>query len=348
MNTKSLWAQLRHTLGTYPGTAAEWAVRAQCSDVTRQELLVLNEWLKADPANAEDYARVNKIAYLGLVLREHRSELAKLHGYQRLLNKERLETTSLTQWRPLQWAAASLVCGILTISAVAYWQFSSRDRYVVQHGEQRSVTLSDGSHMVVNTDSEVKVLYDDTARIIVLPRGEAFFDVAKIPDRPFIVRAGDMQIQAIGTKFSVRREGADTRVVVTAGRVRVSRDSGSGADTRDLVPGQQLQVGSTASELPQVVRVDAKRMTSWSSGAIEFEDATLSDVVSEVNRYTSKRFVIVDPALKQIRLTGQFKVGDMKSVQFALRDRFGIEAKEGEDQIRLASTHSYSTQPTPP
>lgn len=337
MNTKSLWTQLRHTLGTYPNTAAEWAVRVQCSDITRQELLVLNTWLKADPENAEAYARINKIAYLGLVLRERRHELAKLHGYQRLLTAERSEASGITQRRPLRWAAASLACSILAIVAVTYWQTASMDRYVVRHGEQRSVTLSDGSHMVVNTDTEVRVLYDRTARVIALPRGEAFFDVARVPDRPFIVRAGDMRIQALGTKFSVRHDGTDTTVVVTAGRVRVSRDGNKDAAAQDLFPGEQLQLNPRAPEAAQIVRVDAERITSWSSGAIEFEDATLSEVVSEVNRYTSKRFVIGDPELNRIRLSGQFRIGDMESVKFALRDRFDIETTESKDQIRLAA-----------
>jgi len=340
MNTKALWTQLRHVLGGYPDTAAEWAVRVQCADVTRQELLVLDDWLKADPHHAEDYARVNEIGHLGLKLREHRDELARLQGYQRLRQAERLETHSTPRSHAWRWFAAAVTACTLVVLIAAFWlHATSTNRYVVRHGEQRQVRLSDGSRMVVNTDSEVKVLYDQTARLVSLPRGEVFFEVAKNPVRPFIVRAGDTEIRAIGTKFSVRREGLETEVIVTDGRVRVSREGDTVSQALDLTPGNRLLIAPTLAA-PRLARVDAQRATSWTAGTVEFEDAPLEQVVREVNRYTKKAFVIADPALNAIRLTGRFRVGDMESVKFALRDRFGISATEDFDAIHLAASQS--------
>src|SRR5258707_15707396 len=84
MTTLGLWDRLRHALGHYPSTAREWAVRVQSADVARHELLALDEWLKADPRNAEDYAKVNKIAHLGLRLRDYPLERVRLKGYAKL------------------------------------------------------------------------------------------------------------------------------------------------------------------------------------------------------------------------------------------------------------------------
>jgi transmembrane sensor len=336
MNTQTLWRQLRHALGAYPNTAAEWAVRVQCADVTRQELLVLDDWLKADPRNAEDYARVNKIGHLGLRLREHRDELARVQGYQRLRESERLEVDAMRGRHRWRWATATAACCAFVVLTVVFWPGRvSGDRYVAGHGEQRQVTLPDGSRMVVNTDSEVNVRYDAMARRVSLPHGEAFFEVAKHPTRPFIVRAGDTEIQAIGTKFSVRRDGAETEVVVTEGRVRVSREGGRATDVRELSPDHRLQV-DLKTATAHIVAVNAARATAWAAGTVEFEDAPLDEVVRELNRYTAKTFIVAEPALSGIRLTGRFRVGDMESVKFALRDRFGISAAEDFKEIRLA------------
>lgn len=336
MSARSLWTQLRHVLGGYPTSATEWAVRVQSPDVTREELLVLDAWLKSDPRHADAYARAAKIGHLGLRLREHRDELARLEGYQRLKVAERGEIRSGARAGVLRWAALTTGCIVLAVSVTLFWPRSpSAEIYVAGHGEQRKVTLTDGSRMVVNTDSEARVRYDDAARVVELPKGEAFFEVAKSAQRPFIVRAGSTQVQAIGTKFSVSRSSHEIRVIVTEGRVRVSHVDGAVTPARELTPGQELRVGGTALA-PQVAPVNAERETSWASGTVEFDDAPLTRVVEEVNRYTAKAFVISSPALNDIRLSGRFQVGDTESVRFALQDRFGIVATEKETEIRLA------------
>lgn len=333
MNTPSIWTQLRHVLGGYPNTAAEWAVRVQCPDVTRQELLVLDQWLKADPRNAQAYAEINKISYLGLRLREHAEELQRLKGYQRLRAAE-AQSRRPTAAR-FSWLAAPLATGsALLLAIVIGWFWYSNDRYSSAHGEQQRVTLSDGSSIVVNTDSEVKVLYSEDSRIVALPRGEAFFEVARNPARPFIVRTDDLEVRAIGTKFSVRRTDHGTQVVVTEGRVRVSRLDEITAPPVDLIANTQVNVAAEVP-IPAPIAIDAAAATSWTAGMVQFDDVPLAEVLREVNRYTSKAFVIDDPELEHIRLSGRFRVGDMESVRFALANRFDIDVTEDSREIRL-------------
>ncbi len=305
----------------------------QCTDVTRQELLVLDAWLKSDPAHAEAYARMNKVSHLGLKLREHPEETARLGAYQRLRAAEHAENAAAPRLYALRWAAAAVIGIVIATLAAIHWP-ESRTHYVVGHGEQRHVTLPDGSRMTVNTNSEVKVLFDPAARIIALPRGEAFFEVAQNKTRPFIVRAGETEIRALGTKFNVHRENTRTEVLVAEGHVRVLSTRDATIEPRDLFPGDQLQL-ETSTRTASVTTVDAARETSWVSGMVAFEDTPLDQVVSEINRYIRKPFIITAPQLSTIRLTGRFRTGDMESVKFALRDRFGIEAMENEREIRL-------------
>lgn len=339
MTKLGIWDRLRHALGHYPTNAEDWAVRVQSADVSRHELLALDEWLKADPRNADDYAQLNKIAHLGLMLRDRPEERVRVRYYP---------VASHASASPLQpspaprrtWRLASgmVALAVLALTTVLLVPELSpfAPRYAAGRGEQRQVTLADGSRMLVNTDSEVRVRFDQGKRGLELVRGEAFFEVKKDPTRPFVVRAGDAEVRAIGTKFSVRRDADDTEVTVTEGRVQVVRPTGGAApQTIDLVPGNHVRLA--AAEAPiQVALVDANRATAWTSGNVEFDEETLAEVIRDVNRYTTKQFVLEDASLNEIRVSGRFRVGDAESVKLALRDRFDIIATEQNDVIRLS------------
>ena len=342
MSTVGSWDRLRHALGHYPSPAREWAVRVQSADVARHELLALDEWLKADPRNAEDYARVNKIAHLGLKLRDYPQERARLTGYAKLRSPSPLGECR-GDGRTWGWglltagAAAGVVVALAVLLASDLSALSGH--YTSGRGEQRQVTLEDGSRIVVNTDSEVAVRFHDFERSVQLVRGEAFFEVAKDAARPFVVRTGSAEVRAVGTKFSVRQNASETEVVVTEGKVRVVREGKSATENIaappiELVPGNLARVSAT-EPTAQVAIVDVARATAWIAGNVEFEEATLAEVIRDVNRYTTREFVIADPSLAEIRLTGRFRVGDVESVKFALRDRFDITATEEDGRIRL-------------
>ena len=353
MSTRGLWGRLRQALGHYPSTADEWAVRVQCPDVTRQEFVALDEWLKADPRNAEDYARVNKIAHLGLKLRDHPEARARLFDYpvpQPAPAAAAKDWNSPFVWGRGSWWGARTIAGIASACLVVFVAIALvpelspfSPRYASGRGEQRQVTLPDGSRMTVNTDSEVRVSFDERERNLDLLRGEAYFEVTKDPARPFVVRAGLAHVRAVGTKFSVRRDVNATEVVVTEGKVQVVREGAAsmvGPDSGPIVltPGDSAKIVA-AEPAVQVASIDVARATAWTAGNVEFDEATLADVIRDVNRYTSKEFVIDDPSLNEIRLSGRFRVGDIESVKSALKNRFEIVPFDDGNVIRLSRAH---------
>jgi transmembrane sensor len=334
----TLWTRLRHVLGSYPTTAREWAVRVHSSDVTRRELLALERWLRADPANAEAYARLNKIGHLGLMLKETPEELARLTDNP--LWQKTTQPRANPAGRSALFPAAAATASLAAVAVAVYlaWSLTSGTEYVSGRGEQRQVGLVDGSRVIVNTESEVRVAFTGRERAVELARGEAFFDVAKDATRPFVVRAGHVEVRAVGTKFTVRRLEGDTQVVVTEGRVQVARADRSRAISAQqpvaIDPGHIARIG--LSEQPvKVAAIDTVRATAWTTGNVEFEEATLAEVIRDVNRYTPKPFVVQDEELNLIRFTGRFHVGDTEMVKFALRDRFGISADEDDSSVRL-------------
>src|SRR5690606_17818857 len=168
------------------------------------------------------------------------------------------------------------------------------ERHATALGDVRSLDLADGSQATLASDSRIAVRLSHRARRIALEQGEAYFEAAKDPARPFVVEAGTRRVVAVGTRFSVRRDAADLRVVVTEGLVRVqASDSPTQADT--LLPAGSVAIVHRDGVLVRSMPLDeAARLVDWRSGLLVFRDTSLTDAASEFNRYNARKIVIGD------------------------------------------------------
>ena len=138
--------------------------------------------------------------------------------------REAVAPSSPKSSRRPRWLAlvASLM---IALGVTTYLRLSvPSDHYSTPVGGVASVPLRDGSEIMLNTHTQVRVDLTSKERHVDLDEGEAFFDVAKDPRRPIVVRAGGKRIVAVGTQFSVRRDNNDLRIVVTEGAVRLETD----------------------------------------------------------------------------------------------------------------------------
>src|SRR5260221_10098623 len=159
-----------------------------------------------------------------------------------------------------QWAALAASVLLAISIAVGWFVFSPRgDTYSTVVGGLQTVPLSDGSQVTLNTQTGIRIAMTETERRVDLEQGEAFFEVAKDPNRPFVVKAGDRRVIAVGTKFSVLRDGETFRVVVTEGQVRVERDGG-GTETplKQLAAGIIVHGKRTEMPVPEQPIADAE------------------------------------------------------------------------------------------
>lgn len=151
--------------------------------------------------------------------------------------------------------------------------------------QQHSITLSDGSTVHLNYESAILVRFDSNQRNIDLVRGEAFFEVAKNPDRPFTVHAGKAAATAVGTAFVVRRHtSGSAQITVTEGLVHVSQAQDQVEDSVTLALDQRIIV--TEEKLGQVEAVNASSMAAWHQGVLVFNSTPLSVALAEIDRYT--------------------------------------------------------------
>jgi transmembrane sensor len=199
--------------------------------------------------------------------------------------------------------------------------------------------------VTLNTASEVRIDLTKEARRVEIDRGEAFFDVAKDPTRPFIVFAGDKRITAVGTRFAVRRDaGGDVRVTVTEGAVRfestqalrVDVAGGPAREPRVLLRAGTIARATHGSLLVQKdAAQEAENSLSWRSGYLIFDDTALADAVAEFNRYTDEPIRIEDPAVAAIRISGKFRSDSADVFLRLLHDGYSIDSRSHDGTVLL-------------
>ena len=216
------------------------------------------------------------------------------------------------------------------------------DRFATPVGGFASVPMADGSNVTLNTDSQIRIALTDAERRVELGHGEAFFEVAKDPTRPFVVRAGSKRVIAVGTKFSVRREGDDIEVIVTEGKVRVEDEgvaqrspAGGSADVL-LTPGSIARAGDYGVLVQRKTLPEAEEQLSWRAGVLMFRDQSLQDAIAEFNRYNVRKIVIQDPAIASLKIEGNFRATNVEAFVRLLESGFPVRVQIEQDQILLA------------
>lgn len=208
--------------------------------------------------------------------------------------------------------------------------------YETAVGEQQKILLDDGSTLILNTDSQVQVIYSAKQRLLLLSRGEIHIDVAHDTSRPLRVVANDKVVQAVGTAFDVRVLNLNkVKVWVTEGRVAIADNKHIENPTAlekeplnnpglFISKGEKAILSGVSQQVEKISDGDMTAQLSWQQGNIVFRGETLDEAVLEFNRYSDKTFVILDSSLKQVRIAGVFKIGDTLSLLSTLHNNFDI------------------------
>jgi transmembrane sensor len=335
--------------------AREWLIRMDGDEpLSVSDREALREWMSRGAAHREELIRISKFWNSANVL-------AELVVFQESATQKRTS-------RRLRWVATAAVAASAVFASVILvrWNLQRLDQevngiYGTVIGEQKSISLSDGSSVQLNTDSEIQINYSGNSRKIRLLRGEALFSVRPDPNRAFEVYAADSVVRAVGTAFAVHLEGSKVDVTVTKGVVAVA-DAGSvqaplsrkivGAAPVQATPSPRslgrVKAGEMASFGSGVDHIDVHRLAepelqrrmAWHEGYLAFSGEPLSEVIEQVNRYSPVTVQIGDPKLASIAIGGRFRVGDLDAILDALQTNFGIQSHRVNDQnIRLESEH---------
>jgi transmembrane sensor len=281
-------------------SAADWFVRLAAPDLGEDELAAFDGWL-ADPANAYVYDETLAVAL----------ELEAAAPAMAAALKSRRPGRALAG-RRVWLAAGTVAAAAAVVLAVAPGGPSAPERsYVTARGAQRSMTLADGSTIDLNAGSALKVSLGPHERRVELERGEAVFDVAHDPGRPFVIAAGDRRVRVVGTRFDVRRREGRLSVSVERGLVQVEPLGGGHAYR--LRPGQRLDHQEGAAGVA-VTAVDPAQIESWKTGRLIYRDRPLAEVVADLNQQFATPIRIEDPALGETPVSGVLVLDDQAAV----------------------------------
>lgn len=308
--------------------AAQWAARMDRGPLDGPQEKQFLAWLGEDRRCMGAYGRMRAIALT--------TERARALGPD--FDPAAFEPKqSFPRRRLLQWGSAIAATALVGVGGS--WEvLRHRGRFTTGKGETKVVALKDGSVVTLNTASEIQVNYSDALRSVELIQGEALFDVAKNKTRPFVVSAGDTDVRAVGTSFTVRRlEAAPVQVMVREGVVEVFKPATDAAPLRVSANSMaEVPEDSMAAIAARPVPLaQLHRQMAWQKGQLAFEGETLAQAATEFARYSDTRIIIEDPALAREEIAGLFKATDPVGFAQTIAISLNAHARIGEGEVRL-------------
>ncbi len=282
----------RRTAGQIQDEANRWAARLDGTEWNLEHEVELSTWLSAD--------------------NRHRGALLRAQAAWALLDARQAAVAKPAPRHPMRLDRRWLIAGAGTVAAAAVigsgviWT-TRQLKYETATGEIRRLPLIDGSTAVINTGSRVEVRFEPSVRHLVVSRGQAWFDVAKDPERPFVVEAGKIRVLAVGTAFSVYRRDGGADVVVSEGVVKVWSEEAP-TESVEISAGSGAFIANDAAVRFHDDPVD--RSLAWRNGEIELSATALGQAISEFNRYNQRRLILDDLSLSDRQFDGVFRTDD--------------------------------------
>ncbi|MGF9563794.1 FecR family protein [Neorhizobium sp. JUb45] len=290
--------------------AVDWLLRLQDEPDDPMLQAQFQTWLAKDPARAVVYERARRAM-----------------GDASHLLKSDLDFAQKAAHKPLL-RARNVVAALLVIMAgsgafmAADGPMRLRADIITGTGQPQHLTLADGSRVELNAETAIAIHMERNERRIKLLRGQAYFEVAADPARPFVVEAGHGSTTALGTAFDINLTADATHVTVTEHAVMVTSLSGDGRQR--LPEGNQLSYDDDG-QLGAVEPADIGMATAWRQGRIVFENRPLAAVVDEIARYLPGRIVIAQSDLATRKISGSLDLTDPQTALDGFSEAIGIK-----------------------
>jgi len=326
--------------------ASAWFLRLRSEQADADVIAAFHSWLAEDLTHETAYMQVQAL-WDGLDDHAATPEVINLRQAALLRARKAQKGHVWSAYgRKLAAAAAMAALVLAGIPAVLYVQ-SQRDvpAYETALGEARVIVLPDHSKVSLDAQTRINVSYTSGKRSIELLEGQAFFDVAKNPSRPFEVIARGQKVLALGTAFNVNMEATRLSVTLVEGQVAVSGEKYGGVSmkgerkTYRLSPGQKLVIDADGS-IQFLDKVNLDNVTAWRQGKLIFEGELLADAIAQMNRHSRTTISIRDPQISALSVSGVFNAGDTAAFVQALELYFSVRAERRDaSRIDLYARH---------
>ncbi len=334
----------------------EKVARMFSGELGSKEAIEIERWRQRHPEYEQDFLdALHGLADLGVLA--GRQEHLAIEGTSR-------SAQEVPKAYSKRWPAFGVAATVLIMTLVAFNSVLHRDeeapgttlmRYVTRVGEQKSVTLVDGSVITMNTGSEILVNIDDNRRRVSLERGEVLFDVSKDAERPFTVNVDSRAITVLGTEFNIFKTPENFTLAVLDGVVAVhEKQEQALSSSPELVPndksqtviespGQRLVRAGTVATYDiyknrvAVSRPDhISRLVTWQNGLLRYDGQPLSKVVQDFNRYSGKKILIENAAVMNLEVYATFRVDRLNMALSDLEKTHPIKVIQYFDRVVIS------------
>jgi transmembrane sensor len=349
--------------------AREWFTLMQSGAVTELQQQQLKQWLSADAAHQQAY-RQYEIIWQDLATLANSPEAKALKrsikaswfeqvsvGFQnfvaQLFNKLRTGVNNLGTGARIH-LALSISASIIFIGALFFIQRPEQVsiiQYATSIAETKEIKLADGSQITLGAKSEIKVWATASERHVDLINGQAFFVVAKNPQRPFFVNSGNTLVKVVGTRFDVRKGEDQTRVAVLEGIVNVSSTQKLAGKSTQIGPtqviltaGQQVTHANNGN-FDMVSDISSAELEAWRHGRLIYRRASLADVVADANRYYNGTISLSSKNLADLKVTAAISTNQIESLTDMLSKSLPIAVRrEAGNHIIIAPRDDIESQ----
>lgn len=275
---------------------------------TDEEKHLVDNWLLENENNQKLYANLRLIGFNGNLEKGYLLK-EKVFGLVNEKIKEQLFKRKIQIWK---YTAAASIALLIAFGSITVFKSKSTVISNIEvnapFGIRSMITLPDGSLVYLNSGSTIKypAIFSDTQRKVLLI-GEAYFEVAKDTDHPFIVETGELNIKVLGTHFNIKNYD-DDKIIETSlieGAVEVINISNIIKSKIQLFPNQQAQFNKVSKELNKRT-VIAKQTILWKDGKYYFNNETFTTVVAKLERSFNKKIIIKSEDLKNKIFLGMF------------------------------------------
>ncbi|HVF95520.1 MAG TPA: FecR domain-containing protein [Sphingomonas sp.] len=324
--------------------AAAWDAQLRGTKTSFRNHHAFQTWLQQDPEHQRAHDRL-QAAIRMLRMNADLPELSALRDEAR----NSVEASKRRRWASVFAVAAALaIVFLLAIAtprtapgAAILARLHGEQLYATTRDERTRIELADGSVVTLDADTRIAVRLGAARREIKLQNGRALFKVAKDPRRPFVVRAGERTITALGTLFDVSLSPRELRVTLAEGSVAVKPlASGRGTPPQILKPQQQLVAFAGATK-PTLRTVDVDNALGWADRQIFFEDEPLASAIDEMNRYAGSK-IVIDPSVADLRINGMFRMSNQQGFVDALKIALPVDVRRDSQGRLLVSRRAGS------
>jgi transmembrane sensor len=308
--------------------ASEWVMEREVADTwSEDDQARLDHWLKESVAHKVAYWRAN-------------------HAWNKTgrivaLKVSPEQSSPITQRGALgstflRVIAAVIVLCIVGVATSYIFAPTAYTTYATTIGGRKILTLTDGSHIELNTNSVLRVSRNAPAREVVLDSGEAYFDIKHDAMKPFVVVAGGRRIVDVGTRFLVRSDADGLKVSMLEGRVVLGVSEGSAQLSSKLEAGDVAIATHTTTRIFKSTTQSLADTASWRRGYLVFRHVALSDAIAEFNRYNSDRLIVANVDAAKLKIYGTFRTNDIQGFADVVQEVLHLQVSRLGDKIVMS------------